>query len=497
MEVQFSANVHSCLRPALWETCSREETQEIRLSDGMPDVGRVICAWGQCILRSKEWNPDHISCSAGMMVWVLYAPDDGSEERVVHCWIPFQLRWELPEGTREGTIRLQCLPKQTDARSLSPRKILVRSAMTAQVQALVPEKLTIPAPAEECPEVQLLKQTYPVQLLQEAGEKTFSLDETIALPESAPVLEKVIYQTAELIAQETKVVTDKLVFRGNLRLHVLYRSEAGQLHSWDFAVPFSQYTPLEQAGSPQAQPEVMFCVTNLELEREEKQLRLKCAAVCQYAVWDQQLLELTADAYSNTRELSLEKTPILLYPELERRREMLHPEQGIPVDANVAVDVQLLPEFPRQRREEAGVRLVWPGQFQMLYYAADGSLRSGSVRWETEKSIPMDGDAELYSLPEPGTAQAAVGNGAVTLQGDLPVCWNSVARQTLTPVSSLSVGDRRKPDPDRPSLLLRRAGAETLWELAKDCGSTVEAIRKANQLTGEPEPRQMLLIPVP
>jgi hypothetical protein len=43
---------------------------------------------------------------------------------------------------------------------------------------------------------------------------------------------------------------------------------------------------------------------------------------------------------------------------------------------------------------------------------------------------------------------------------------------------------------------LRRAGDEGLWAIAKDYGSTVQAIREANQLTEEPENGQMLLIPI-
>jgi LysM repeat protein len=37
---------------------------------------------------------------------------------------------------------------------------------------------------------------------------------------------------------------------------------------------------------------------------------------------------------------------------------------------------------------------------------------------------------------------------------------------------------------------------DSLWELAKETGSTMDAIRKANGLTQEPRQGQMLLIPV-
>ena len=121
MDLKFTNSVCSSLRPVLWEANSAEQTQEIKLSDGLPDIGRVISAWGQCILRSKEWNLDQIQCSAGMMVWILYAPEDGSEPRMVNTWIPFQVRWDLPDGTPEGKMVIQCLPRFSDAYSSQKR----------------------------------------------------------------------------------------------------------------------------------------------------------------------------------------------------------------------------------------------------------------------------------------------------------------------------------------------------------------------------------------
>ena len=64
-------------------------------------------------------------------------------------------------------------------------------------------------------------------------------------------------------------------------------------------------------------------------------------------------------------------------------------------------------------------------------------------------------------------------------------------------VSSMELGEPTPKDPNRPSLLLCRAGDAGLWELAKGSKSTMEAIARANGLEGEPQKGQMLLIPVP
>ena len=85
---------------------------------------------------------------------------------------------------------------------------------------------------------------------------------------------------------------------------------------------------------------------------------------------------------------------------------------------------------------------------------------------------------------------------AMICRGDLPVQLITTGGQGIDMITELEPGPTAEANPQRPSLILRRAGGESLWEMAKKSGSTVAAIRSANKLQEEPKPGQMLLIPV-
>ena len=53
MDITFHKTEFRCLQAAVNEIQNAEQTQELRLPDGMPDIGKVLCAWGQTILRGK------------------------------------------------------------------------------------------------------------------------------------------------------------------------------------------------------------------------------------------------------------------------------------------------------------------------------------------------------------------------------------------------------------------------------------------------------------
>jgi hypothetical protein len=66
MQLQFHQDTCSCLRRLVNQTNVQEQTQEIKLPEGMPDIGRVLGAWGQILIRGKEWNSVYANVSGGV-----------------------------------------------------------------------------------------------------------------------------------------------------------------------------------------------------------------------------------------------------------------------------------------------------------------------------------------------------------------------------------------------------------------------------------------------
>ena len=498
MELQFIKTSCRCLNRAAREVKNEELTQELKLSDGMPDIGRVLATWGQVIVRSKEWRAGTASVSGGVMIWVLYAPEDGSDARCVDTWIPFSLKWDVSDADREGNIRVMPLLRFADSRALSARKMMVRAGIGAMGDILYPSESEV-YQAEEVPEdVELLKKVYPVRIPRESGEKAFLLDEDMTVPGSAPAPEKILCYTIQPEVTEKKVMAGKVVFRGNGNLHLIYRCGEGRVRTWDFELPFSQFQDLEEEFGADAQVDTAVAATSLELDmNEEGRLRLKCGLVCQYVVDDCCMLELAEDAYSPNRQVEVNMDSLRIPAVLDDRRESINAEQSVQGQSGQVVDVTFLPDFPRQRRTGEEITFEIPGLFQVLYYGDDDSLQSVSARWEGNYTLGAGEDSRIDAvIAALGRPTAAVGGEGMELRGQLQLSASTTTDQGIPMVTGLEVGEMPAPDPARPSLILCRTDGEGLWELAKRCGSTVNAIRQANSLEEEPTANQILLIPV-
>ncbi len=138
-----------------------------------------------------------------------------------------------------------------------------------------------------------------------------------------------------------------------------------------------------------------------------------------------------------------------------------------------------------------------PGTMQILYTAQDGSLRAVSGRWEGRNQLALGEGASLAAVPGiPGQLQYSYTGENAVIHGEVPVAMTTSGGQGIPMVAAVEPGEETAPDPQRPSLIMRRAGTDPLWEIAKASGSTMEAIRNLNGFADEPRAGQMLLIPV-
>ena len=497
MQLQFRKSLLQCLEQGIQEVKNTELTQEIRLGEGMPDVGRILGTWSQCLLRSKQWQGDEIEVSGGVKTWTLYLPEEGSEPRVVEGWLPFQQRWNSSSPGKTGTICVQPLIRYADGRSITARKIMLRIGLGMLCRTYLPMAAEIYEPEELPADLALLRQTYPMRLPVEAGEKTFSLDEEVAFP-LAGTDWKILTGMLHPEVTEQRVLNEKVMFKGKGNLQLLCRNSDGDIQPAYLELPFAQLAQLEGDWGDSCNAEVSVEVTDLETDLlESGQLRIKCSLVGQYLVDQERSITVAEDAYCPNRQVRLECTNLQLPAVLEDRLETISLEQTMTGQSGQVICCAFLPDHPKQRQGTDAVHLELSGQMQVLFYGTDGSLQGGTAHWENNRDIPASDNCRMFAQVCPlGQMQAMSNAEQIGASCKLQLTSRSYCMTEIPMIAEITYSDLEEPRVNSPSLILRRTGRRSLWEIAKECGSTVEAIRQANRLDGDPTGDRMLLIPV-
>lgn len=499
MQLQFQKTAIRCLGTALQEVQSAEVTQELRLPEGMPDIGRVLTSWGQVIIKSKEWQGNAILLTGGVLMWTLYAPEDGTEPRSVDSWLPFQLKWDVHSTDREGPMRMMPLLTFADSRSISARKMMLRAGVAAMVQAMYPMDAEIYSPGEVPEDVQILQHTYPVSVPVESGEKTFRMDEEFLLTQETNPAEKLLSIVVSPEIGEKRILSDKVIFKGNLNVHLVCRNSEGEIKSYWQVLPFSQLSELDRNYQTDASADIQMVVTGLEADMGEPgKVRIKCGLVAQYLVSERHKLELVQDAYSTNRSVEPDRGMLELPVILEDLRESVTAEQSLPGQTGDVVDVMFLPGFPRKRFAGKEPELELHGIFQTLLYDENHALQGINTRWEGKLPWKHDGQVEnLYTVNSPEKVRSFPQGDSLNLSAQMQLGIQTGTLEQIPMIRGLELGQIQEADANRPSVILCNCENDNLWELAKRNGSTVSAIRMANGLDEQDIcENRMLLIPV-
>lgn len=497
MQLQFDKIPCAFVSQLVSQAQTQEQTQEVRLSDNMPDIGRILGCWGQIMIRSKEWRQGQIAASGGVKAWVLYVGEDGVDVRCMDAWIPFQMHWPIPDIAGDGQIHLQPFIQAVECRGISARKMMIRVNICIHARAYEPSSEQIMQPPVIPENVYIRKRSYPLELPVEAGEKHFAIDDEFIFPEGTPNVSQIVRFEVFPEIREQKVLSGKVIFRGGYTLCMLYICPEGKLHTYKTEGAFSQFSDLDKDHSASATANMSLLLTLAELDADEQgRLHLKCGLACQYLIFDRMTVEVCDDAYSPDRQVKLQLGELRLPVRLEAEKTRLAYNANVAADAYKIVDHSVCWNMPMVSADEERMHIALEGMSHLLYLDEQDQLQgvTASVKEEwSQLSDPMNRvDVTLTAMP----TQAAMQPEGIGISSNLSLDICVGGNRGIPMVTQMELGETIPVDPERPSVILRRVGSDSVWDIAKAYGSTVERINEANALESEPLPERMLLIPL-
>ena len=502
MELLMETKSADFLREVFCVPVSQEETGETIVPDSLPDVGRILQAGGTAVLRNKEYRSGSVSISGGVHAGVLYLPEDQGAPRALHLYLPFTIRVEHPAATENTRAAVDLKVSGVDARILNSRKVLVRVGLCGTVTGYEPacQELTVSAPAE-AEDLQLRSAAYQVVRALEYAEKPFTMAEEAELPAGSAPMAELCQHQVDVEVIETKLAGSKGLFKGNVALKLLYRTEEDALAVWTCQLPFSQYVDLEHEYGDDEDLEVSVAVTDFSVEDtsgQGRRLLVNLQLLAQCVVVGREAVEIIEDAYSLYHDFTPQWRQVEAAGRLDRQQftETFRTQTSAPVQEILSTQVYL--GNPTARREGENIQIALPATATVIYRDEEGELQSASVRLEAGCATSAAENVLCRPMAElAGEAFAVPAGDGLEVRCTVAFTLDTFSDQSFRTLAGGELSDQRVDTSDRPSVILRTVGeGDTLWSLAKGCRTTTEAICAANNLEEDAVPEGMLLIPV-
>ena len=505
MELELERTQMNGYESLLNTTVLREETLEMIVPDACPDILRIVETDGMALLRSKEAQDGRAEVSGTVKAAVLYLPDGESGMRHLEVELPFSCAAEHRDLGPSCSVTACVRVRHIDARAVNPRKILVRAEAAVDIQAFTPMTDSLCDKVVCAPEagMQQLTETQDVYVTACVQEKPFPFSDEITLPGSKPAAAELLKTRAELCCNESKIIGNKLIFKGSANVQLLYRGVDDGVYTGSSELSFSQILEVSGVGEG-ADCDLTLALAGASFSLisggDGRTVTASLDLLAQAVVREERTVDLLTDAYSTAQPLAAERSEY----RLERRVDVGVRAQNtreiweIGAAARDVIDCHLSLGQVTRSREGEKLTLTAETEVTVLYAGEDGGVYSVQRQMPVLCTLELPENCDCFCRCENvGDVYATPAAGGVEVRFTLDFRYCALAARQVAGVSALHPGEVPEAEGDQPSLVLRMLETgERLWDVAKAYSTTIADIMSANELSEENAAQgRLLLIP--
>lgn len=502
MELELNRTHISGYDTVLDTTVFQEETLETIVPDACPDILRLVNTQGKVLMKGKTALDGRVTLTGTARLTVLYQPDGGTGPCGLEVGIPFSISVE-EKSIHSGCI-VVAVPRVVgaDTRTMNPRKIMTRVEIAVHVKVFAASTAALCSGISAVDgTVEQLTQAHQLYCVSALQEKQVSFEDNLNIPTGRTAAEELLGSRVELICSDSKIIGNKLIFKGEAAVQLLYRSVGGGMDTADFSLPFSQITEVIGVGEDGVcDLEMCLLAADFTLGADGRTISVALTILAQAVVHEVRSVVLLADAYSTCCKINAEQASFEYFvcqtEGIGRQmvREII--EAGIQIKS--VIDSYCAIGHMEQSRDADEIRLAAQAVVTAVCETEDGVCCAVSRSFDVSCGVEIPEGCVCRFVCRCENLIATPTADGVEVRFVLDFPYSGLKRMSAPIVRDVSVPDATdEAQGCKPSIILRvLQDGEQLWNVAKRYGTTIADIVKANELESErPDAGTLLLIP--
>lgn len=486
---------------------------DVNVPDRLPDISSKITETGNIIVDTVKASQNKISVKGKLQFKMMYKAASGDAQiHKLEGAINFDEVVNM-EGIEDGdTISVDLVIDDLSVSVINSRKISVKAVVTvvAIAENINDEEFAVDIDDDT---IEYIKES--VELTQIAIKKKdlLRIREEINLISGKLNINEIIWSTANLTGSNVKLMEDRIAVSGEIAVFVLYSSEEGPLQWTNASVPFSG--TIEVPGSSEELiPNIELKLTGADIEAkpdydgEQRVLSLDGIVTVDIKLYEEQQFDIVKDAYSRKKDLVL-KTKDTEYENLLMKNvtkckvseklttnsmDDAHVMQICSCAGDVKVDDTSI--------GEDGIEVEGVLDVSLLYICSDDAnplcCMNGSIPFSQKIEVNDIKENSVYgirAIPEQISTNM-VGTDEIEVKAVVVldcIVFDKLSKPVITDI------EERDYDMDAISGMPGIVGyvcknGDTLWSIAKKFYTTVDCLTEVNDLKGDIEAGQMLVV---
>ena len=473
--------------------------------DSKPDILDTICTSGVVSIYKKEVQDEKVRLDGCINTYIMYMPD-GADDMVrgLNTTVDFSESISVPEAREGMSVVSEVSIKSIEAKVINGRKVGVKAALEVRLKIYSNEDVEIVNEIQNRDDIQILKEDLKVNSLIGQGETKIYAKDNIQI-DNIDDLAEILKAQISLTDKDIKVSYNKVLTKAEAEIKIMYLTEDNRINTINYKIPVVGFIDIPNVS------EDNICDVNYEIKniiikpnaQEEHSIYVEMEIEVKCYVYENKQINLIQDLYSPNENLEFDNKQISAIIDKQNKIDVKQIRENVnfqDVDGLKLIDVDVSASILNETKINS--KILYEAELNMKFLFEN----SKSQIIVKEAKIPFEYTLENLQNGESLNTDNVIDiknqdfilqdGGNVDCNIDLQIATNMYRTANINTIDNIQEnGDREEQDYSIVIYVVKKG--DTLWNIAKQFGSTVESIVKVNDIENANQimPGQKLFIP--
>ena len=473
--------------------------------DSKPDVLNTICTSGVVCVYKKEVLDEKIRIDGNINTYIMYLADNEQDKvRGLSTSLDFAETIPAPNVNQEMECMLDVKIKSMESRVINGRKIGIKATLEVSYNIYSKDEMSIVSDIQNSQDMQMLKEETLVNSLVGSGMTKIYAKDTIPVNNVDNIAE-ILKVNVDICDKDVKVSYNKILTKAEAQVKVMYLTEDNRIATANTRIPIVGFIDIQDVN------ENNICDLNYEI----KNMILKLNSIEEHSMYAEIEVEISAfayeerritfikDLYSPAENLEYNKKQVTTMMSKKNMSGIMQIREKVEVeglDNRNILDVEVNPMI--ENESKFSNKIMYEGSMELKFFLSSLDMQVDVRNVKIPFEYTMDGveDGENANA----MMDIEIMNQDFIIQEGNNVTANIDAKMDLQTYKTAKLdvmneiqttGEREEEDYSILMYIVKKD--DTLWNIAKEFGSTVDDIARANGIEDENmiQPGQKLFIP--
>ena len=484
---------------------------DFSLPNYCPDIQRILKCQVYPAITVRSVVGDRLEIEGRASVHILYLDAGGTSVRYCEKTEPFSASIALRRTPENPTAQVKTRIEYINCRAVSPRRLDIHGAFSICARVYDMTKYEYHCGVEG-DGLEQKTESMEVSRALACTQQQFIVGEVLEIGGGKPPAETVLRAQGNTVLQDFKIVSGKIILKGEVLLKLLYSSglDAVSLESMEYAVPFSEMVDCDGI-TEDALCDIRLCVSDVDVQirsdssGENMLLEAEARVTAMISAFENEEITIVTDAYSTKYETELSHRQVSLRRVEDIVRETMVQKADINLgNTEIAKITDVWNEIVSVRAEIESGKLLYRGKMNICILAVNTEgkpvyfERMADILYTRERSkLPegavCDTDASVVNI-----GYRISGSSDLEVKAELQAETQIFVNVTGQELESVYEDEAHPRGNDRNAALTIYYAmiGESLWDIARTYCTSVAAIKAENGMTEDvAESGGMLLSP--